>query len=146
MRELLVRNRDFRRLFLASVVSLGGDWFSFVAVASLVTELTGRAGAPAFVYAATVLPVFLASPIAGALADRFDRKRILVIADLVRVSNALARSGRCRPTASSGRRPIRSAAAYCRSTTALRPSRWARRRSPPACSPMPTARRRRPGG
>jgi MFS family permease len=89
-RELLVRNRDFRRLFLASVVSLAGDWFSFVAVASLVTELTGRPGAPAFVYAATVLPVFLASPIAGTIADRFDRKRILVLADLLRVPIALA--------------------------------------------------------
>lgn len=32
MRELLARNLDFRRLFLASVVSLAGDWFSFVAV------------------------------------------------------------------------------------------------------------------
>ena len=89
MRELLVRNRDFRRLFLASVVSLAGDWFSFVAVASLVTQLTGRAGAAAYVYAATVLPVFLASPIAGAIADRFDRRRILVIADLLRVPVAL---------------------------------------------------------
>jgi MFS family permease len=90
IRELLVQNRDFRRLFLASVVSLAGDWFSFVAVAGLVTELTGRPGAPAFVYAATVLPVFVASPVAGALADRFDRKRILVIADLARVPIALA--------------------------------------------------------
>lgn len=89
-RELLVRNRDFRRLFLASVVSLAGDWFSFVAVASLVTELTGRPGAPAFVYAATVIPVFVASPIAGTIADRFDRKRTLVIADLLRVPIALA--------------------------------------------------------
>lgn len=89
-RELLVRNRDFRRLFLASVVSLAGDWFSFVAVASLVTELTGLAGAPAFVYAATVMPVFLASPLAGTIADRFDRKRILVIADLLRVPIALS--------------------------------------------------------
>jgi MFS family permease len=90
MRELLVRNPDFRRLFLASVVSLAGDWFSFVAVAGLVTELTGRAGAPAFVFAATVLPVFVASPVAGVLADRFDRRRILVIADLGRVPIALA--------------------------------------------------------
>ncbi|HET7503599.1 MAG TPA: MFS transporter [Kofleriaceae bacterium] len=89
-RELLVRNREFRRLFLASVVSLAGDWFSFVAVASLVTELTGRAGAPAYVYAATVIPVFVASPIAGTIADRFDRKRILVAADLARVPVALA--------------------------------------------------------
>jgi MFS family permease len=87
---LLRKHRDFRRLFLASVVSLAGDWFSFVAVADLVTELTGRPGAAAFVYAATVLPVFLASPVAGAIADRFDRKRILVVSDLVRVPIALA--------------------------------------------------------
>jgi len=89
MRALLVRNPDFRRLFLSSVVSLAGDWFSFVAVAGLVTELTGRPGAPAFIYAATVLPVFLASPIAGAIADRFDRRRVLVLADLLRVPVAL---------------------------------------------------------
>ncbi len=88
-RELLRKNRDFRRLFLASVVSLAGDWFSFVAVADLVSRLTGRPGAAAFVYAATVLPVFLASPIAGAIADRYDRKRILIIADIVRVPLAL---------------------------------------------------------
>jgi len=88
-RELLARNRDFRRLFLASVISLAGDWFSFVAVAELVTELTGRSGAPAYVYAATVLPVFIASPIAGAIADRTDRKRMLVVADLARVPLAL---------------------------------------------------------
>jgi MFS family permease len=84
-RVLLRNNRDFRRLFLASVVSLAGDWFSFVAVADLVTRLTGRPGAAAFVYAATVLPVFLASPLAGAIADRYDRKKILLIADLIRI-------------------------------------------------------------
>ena len=88
-RELLRKNADFRRLFLAAIVSMAGDWFSFVAVADLVTRLTGRAGAAAFVYAATVLPVFLASPVAGAIADRHDRKRILIIADLVRVPLAL---------------------------------------------------------
>src|SRR4029079_13446980 len=90
MRDLLLRNRDFRRLFLASVVSLAGDWVSFVAVAGLVTELTGRTGASAFLFAPAVMPVFVASPLAGAIADRFDRKRILVIADLVRVPIALA--------------------------------------------------------
>lgn len=89
LRALLVRNPDFRRLLLSSVVSLAGDWFSFVAVAGLVTELTGRPGAAAFVYAAIVLPVFLASPIAGAVADRFDRRRVLIIADLARVPIAL---------------------------------------------------------
>ena len=87
---VLRRNREFRRLFLASVVSLAGDWFSFVAVASLVTELTGRPGAAAYVYAATVIPVFVASPIAGVVADRFDRKRTLVLSDLSRVPIALS--------------------------------------------------------
>lgn len=82
---MLTRNREFRRLFLASVISLGGDWFSFVAVADLVTELTGRPGTAAYVYAATVLPVFLASPIAGKLADRYDRRKILVLADACRI-------------------------------------------------------------
>ncbi len=67
------------------MISLGGDWFSFVAVADLVTELTGRPGTAAYVYAATVLPVFLASPIAGKFGDRFDRRKILILADLFRV-------------------------------------------------------------
>lgn len=89
-RGLFSRNRDFRRLFLASVISLGGDWFSFVAVADLVTELTGRPGTAAYVYAATVLPVFFASPIAGKLADRFDRRKILILADLFRVPVVLS--------------------------------------------------------
>jgi MFS family permease len=88
-RALLRRNRDFRLLFLASVVSMAGDWFSFVAVADLVMRLTGRPGSAAFMYAATVLPMFLASPIAGAVADRYDRKRILILADVLRVPLAL---------------------------------------------------------
>ncbi len=88
-RVLLAKNRDFRRLFLASVISLAGDWFSYVAVAELVTSVTGSAGAAAYIYAATVLPVFFASPIAGAAADRYDRRRMLVIADLARVPLAL---------------------------------------------------------
>lgn len=69
---------------------MAGDWFAFVALADLLTRLTGRHGAPAFVFAATVLPMFVASPIAGAAADRFDRKRLLVAADTVRVPLALA--------------------------------------------------------
>ena len=73
-RDLLLRNPDFRRLFFSSVVSLGGDWFSYVATAGLVTELTGRPGAPAFVYAATVMPVFLASPIAGSASPNEQPK------------------------------------------------------------------------
>lgn len=88
-RALLARNPEFRRLFLATVVSQIGDWFSFVAITDLVTELTGKPGTAAYFYAASVLPVFLMSPLAGAIVDRHDRKRTLIWADLIRVPLAL---------------------------------------------------------
>src|SRR5688572_221310 len=71
------------------VVSLAGDWFAFVAVSGLVTDLTGRPGLPSFLYAASVLPVFFLSPLAGVIADRVDRKWLMVAADALRVPVAL---------------------------------------------------------
>ena len=91
--HLLRDNRDFRRLFFAAIASMAGDWFAFVALADLVSQLTHQRGASAFVFAATVLPMFFAAPFAGAAADRFDRKRLLVAADLVRVPLALLLCG-----------------------------------------------------
>lgn len=82
---MLRRNPSFRRLFLATVVSLLGDWFSFVAVSGFIIERTGRPGLAAIVYSASVLPIFFLSPVAGVFADRWDRKRLMVGADLLRV-------------------------------------------------------------
>jgi predicted MFS family arabinose efflux permease len=82
---LLRRNPAFRRLFLATIVSLMGDWFSFVAVSGFIVEVTGRPGLAALVYAASVLPIFFLAPVAGVFADRWDRKRLMVGADLLRV-------------------------------------------------------------
>lgn len=87
---MLRRNREFRLLFLATMISMIGDWFSFVAVTELVQEATGRPGTAAYFYAALVLPVFLCAPLAGALIDRLDRRRILLAADLLRVPLALS--------------------------------------------------------
>ncbi|HZI02737.1 MAG TPA: MFS transporter, partial [Archangium sp.] len=86
---LLRHNPDYRRLFLATVVSLLGDWFAFVAISGFVTESTGRPGSSAAVFAASVLPTFLFSPLAGLLADRVDRKRLMVAVDLLRILPAL---------------------------------------------------------
>lgn len=86
---LLRQNPDYRRLFSATVVSLLGDWFAFVAISGFVSESTGRPGAAAAVYAASVLPAFLLSPLAGLLADRVDRQRLMVSVDLLRVLPAL---------------------------------------------------------
>ena len=82
--SLLRGNRDFRRLYLASMISLGGDWFLIVALFGLVLQLTGQAVAVAFTLAAQDLTYFLASPFAGVLADRLDRRRLMIAADLAR--------------------------------------------------------------
>ncbi|MBW3657139.1 MAG: MFS transporter [Actinobacteria bacterium] len=87
--DLIRRNADFRRLFLGSIVSFLGDWFALVAVAGLVKELTGREGATAWVFAAEVLPIFFLSPVAGVLADRMDRKRLMIASAVLRVVPAL---------------------------------------------------------
>jgi len=82
--SLLRRNRDFRRLYVASLISLGGDWFLLVALFGLVLHFTDSAIAVALVIAVQDLMYFLLSPIAGVLADRIDRRRLMVAADLTR--------------------------------------------------------------
>jgi MFS family permease len=82
---LLRSNRDFRRVYLASLVSLGGDWFLLVALFGLVLELTDNSPiAVAFLLAVQDLPLFLLAPAAGALIDRVDRRKLMVVCDLAR--------------------------------------------------------------
>ena len=83
--SLLQRNRDFRRLFLASVISLGGDWFLFVAITTLIVETTGQAIDVGLAVLAQELAFFLASPPAGVLADRLDRRKLMIVCDLARI-------------------------------------------------------------
>jgi predicted MFS family arabinose efflux permease len=88
--SLLRRNPDFRRLFLASVISLGGDWFLFVAINGFLLEATGDAVTVGLAILSQELAFFLASPYAGVLADRVDRRRLMIATDLVRVVLCLA--------------------------------------------------------
>ena len=83
--SLLRRNRDFRRLYLASVISLGGDWFLIVALFALILNLTDSPLAVGGIVAVQDLTYFALSPIAGALADRLDRRLLMVAADLGRI-------------------------------------------------------------
>lgn len=83
--SLLKRNRDFRRLFFASVISLGGDWFLFVAITSLIVQTTGRAIDVGLAILAQELAFFIASPPAGVLVDRLDRRKLMIVCDLARV-------------------------------------------------------------
>jgi len=87
---LLRRNRAFTRLYVAQLISFGGDWFATVALLGLALELTGSAAFASLVLVLQSAPFFFASPIAGVLADRLDRRRLMVAADLLRAGAALA--------------------------------------------------------
>jgi predicted MFS family arabinose efflux permease len=91
-RELLARNRDFRRLWTGQVVSEVGDWLNNIAVLALAIELAGpaRQGRAIAVYAvARHLPLFLFGPLAGVVVDRTDRRRVMITADIARAFLAL---------------------------------------------------------
>src|SRR5436309_3596241 len=83
----LLTHPSFSRLWRAMLVSSLGDWVGFVAVASLVARLGGvRLGplAVAGVMLARLLPSVLFGPLAGVFADRFDRRKAMVSADIGR--------------------------------------------------------------
>jgi len=82
---MLKTNADMRRVFMAQVISYLGDWFSFVAIIGLIDDLTGSKFLVSLVVVAFSLPSFLASPLAGSMTDRFDRRRILIFVSIIQV-------------------------------------------------------------
>jgi len=89
MLNMLRTNPDLRKVFIAQVISYLGDWFSFVALIGLVDDLTGSSFLVSLVLVAFSLPSFLASPIAGPMVDRFDRRRILITVSWIQGVSAL---------------------------------------------------------
>jgi len=81
---LIRGNRNFRLLWFGQIVSQLGDWFNVVALVALLFELTGSATAVAALMVMQMLPVALVGPVAGVIVDRFDRRRIMIAADLIR--------------------------------------------------------------
>ena len=84
--QLLRQNADFRHLWLGQVVSLLGDWFNLIASAALIARLTGSGLAVGSLFVVRMLAQFIMGPIGGLLADRFNRKRLLIAADLIRAA------------------------------------------------------------
>jgi MFS family permease len=82
----LVRyNHNFRRLWLAQIVSEIGDWFYTLAIYSLLLQLTGRASSVALALVLQVLPQTFIGPAAGVINDRVRRKRVMITADVARM-------------------------------------------------------------
>src|SRR5512134_85890 len=73
-----LQHRNYRLFFLGQLVSLIGTWMQSVAQSWLVYRLTGSAVLLGTVGFASQIPVFLLSPLGGVVADRRDRRRVLL--------------------------------------------------------------------
>ncbi|MQA97668.1 MAG: dTMP kinase [Streptosporangiales bacterium] len=86
----VLANTSFRRLWISLSLSSLGDWLSFLALTALASQFTASAGYTAQSFAVggvlilKVAPAVVLGPLAGAVADRFDRRKTLVIGDLLR--------------------------------------------------------------
>ncbi|MEV6926170.1 MFS transporter [Dactylosporangium sp. NPDC051485] len=88
--SVLTRNRDFRNLFAADLIGLGADWFVMIPLLTLLPRLTGTGLWGALVLAVDTGVTALLLPYTGTVADRLDRRRILIAADLSMAACALA--------------------------------------------------------
>ncbi len=86
MHVRLFGSTAFFRLWLTQVVSATGDWLGFLAIAALAARLDPNRpeAAIGLVMSARIVPGFFFGPAAGVFADRFDRKRLMVICDVGR--------------------------------------------------------------
>jgi MFS family permease len=73
-----LRQPAFRSLWLAGLVSEAGDWLLFIALPIVVYRLTGSALGTSFAFLAELAPAIALSPLAGRLADRHDRRRVML--------------------------------------------------------------------
>ncbi|HSR37150.1 MAG TPA: MFS transporter, partial [Desulfurivibrionaceae bacterium] len=74
-----LRSRNFRLFVVGQGISLIGTWMQHVAMSWLVYRLTGSALLLGVVAFATQIPTFVIAPLAGVLADRWDRRRLLLV-------------------------------------------------------------------
>ena len=83
--RLIRVNANFRRLWLAQIVSEIGDWFYTLSIYTLLLQLTGHASSVALALVLQVLPQTLVGPTAGVVNDRLKRRHVMIAADLIRV-------------------------------------------------------------
>src|ERR1700722_200997 len=88
--RLLRTNRNFRRLWMAQIVSEIGDWFYTLSIYTLLLQFTGHASSIALALVLQVIPQTVIGPMSGVINDRLRRKHVMIAADLIRCVVVLA--------------------------------------------------------
>lgn len=73
-----LRFRNYRLYFVSQIISFSGTWMQSIALSWLVLELTGSGTALGTVLAMQFLPTLLLAPIGGVIADRFEKRRLII--------------------------------------------------------------------
>src|SRR5258705_8641551 len=88
--QLLSRNRPFRRLWVGQVISELGNWFNFIAALGLVRVVShASAEVTTILLIVRLVPFTLFAPLAGAFVDRWSRRKVMIVTDILRVFVAL---------------------------------------------------------
>ncbi|MGH1504386.1 MAG: MFS transporter [Acidimicrobiales bacterium] len=84
------RHRDFRRFWLGALVSNSGTWLQNLALPYVLLQITGRASWAGFAAFASLFPSVFLAPFAGNVADRWDRRRVLIVGQTLAAVAALS--------------------------------------------------------
>jgi MFS family permease len=87
--QLLRSNRNYRSLWLASVISMLGEWFNTIALFFLILEYTGSEFLLGFLFTVRMISFAVFQPFIGLLADRYNRKTMMMATNIVQVFLAL---------------------------------------------------------
>jgi len=87
--QLVRENRDFRKLWIAAVISMMGEWFNTIALFFLILEYTGSEFLLGLLFTVRMAGFALLQPVIGLMADRFNRKALMIWSNLAQAVLAL---------------------------------------------------------
>src|SRR5215831_11365836 len=90
-----LEHRSYRLFFFGQLISNVGTWLQIVARSWLVYRLTGSAAFLGFVSLSGQLPTFFLAPYGGTLADRFERRKVLIVTQVLSMMLAFGLGALC---------------------------------------------------
>src|SRR5690242_21121598 len=84
-----LQHRNFRLFFIGQSISNSGNWLTTVALTLLVHKLTATGVAVGFTTACQFGPMLLLSPWGGAVADRYDKRRMLIVTQILEMGQSI---------------------------------------------------------